>query len=233
LQLFCLIGNEAWLLKKGDADGGNRISGVVCVGLAVSGCASFQVGSQFQAGRQALLRNNPEQALAYFQRAAQMNPDYVFQAESFREGIWTYLGRAQYATGKLPDARRSFEQALSKNKDDYMARLFLGLTLARNGDRSAALKEIQSGLKELYDWLEYKNATQPFDALWDPSREIRSEIEKDLAMISAKDIDWPKLVSSAEWVGKRMEEEIDYVRRDELEKHKDRDFRPPGLGMEP
>ena len=162
-----------------------------------------------------------------------MNPDYVFQAESFREGIWTYLGRAQYATGKLPDARRSFERALSKNKDDYMARLFLGLTVARNGDRSAALKEIQSGLKELYDWLEYKNATQPFDALWDPSREIRSEIEKDLAMISAKDIDWPKLVSSAEWVGKRMEEEIDYVRRDELEKHKDRDFRPPGLGMEP
>ena len=155
--------------------------------LLLSGCASFQVGSQFQAGRQALLRNNPEQALAYFQRAAQMNPDYVFQAESFREGIWTYLGRAQYATGKLPDARRSFEQALSKNKDDYMARLFLGLTLARNGDRSAALKEIQSGLKELYDWLEYKNATQPFDALWDPSREIRSEIEKDLAMISAKD----------------------------------------------
>jgi hypothetical protein len=74
------------------------------------------------------------------------------------------------------------------------------------------------------------NDTYPFDAFWDPRGEIRSEIDKDLAMISAKDIDWPKLISSGEWVGKMMEEEIDKVRRDERRKYEEeRDRRRPGV----
>jgi hypothetical protein len=74
------------------------------------------------------------------------------------------------------------------------------------------------------------NDSYPFDTFWDPRGEIRSEIDKDLAMISAKDIDWPKLISSGEWVGKMMEEEIDKVRRDERRKYEEeRDRRPPGV----
>jgi hypothetical protein len=34
-------------------------------------------------------------------------------------------------------------------------------------------------------------------------------------MISNKDADRQQLISSAEWIGKRMEDEIDLVRRDE------------------
>jgi tetratricopeptide (TPR) repeat protein len=201
---------------------------LACV-LLLSGCASFQVAGQVQAGRQALLMNNPTQALTYLEQAVQTNPQYVYEAESFREGVWTYLGRAQYAMGNLQDARRSFERALALHKDDYLARLYLGLTLARAGDRSAAVKQMESGLKGLRDWLQYMNDTGPFDAFWDPLGEIRAEIDKDLAMISTKDMDWPKLISSGEWVGKMMEEEIDKVRRDERRKYEDERDRPPGV----
>ena len=70
-------------------------------------------------------------------------------------------------------------------------------------------------MKGLYDWLEYMNRTMPYTAFWDPRREIRSEIEKDLDMVSSKDADRQQLISSAEWIGQKMEEEIDLVRRDE------------------
>jgi hypothetical protein len=55
----------------------------------------------------------------------------------------------------------------------------------------------------------------PFTAFWDPRGEIRSELQKDFNLLSGKDIDQPQLVSSAEWIGQRMELEIDLVRRDE------------------
>ena len=88
-------------------------------------------------------------------------------------------------------------------------------------------------MKGLYDWLEYMNRTMPFTAFWDPRREIRSELEKDLNLLSGKDIDRPQLISSAEWIGQRMEEEIDLVRRDE-QRLMDRDsewFRGRGGGV--
>src|SRR2546426_1997196 len=195
----------------------------------LSGCASFQVAGQVQSGRQALLSNNPEQALIYFQQAAESEPNYTMQSGPFREGVWTYVGRAPYNTGKLPEARRSLERALSLYEDDYLARLYLGLTLARGGDRSKGLKEIESGMKGLYDWLEHINYYSLYGPFWDPGRAIRSEIEKSLGMISGKDIEWPKLISSAEWVGQKVEEEIDKARLDER-RHWEREFdRRPGL----
>jgi len=202
----------------------------------LSGCASFQVAGLVQSGRRALLINNPEEARVYFQQAADSNPNYIFESGLFREGIWTYVGRAQYATGKLQEARQSLERALSLYKDDYLARLYLGLTLARSGDQSGGLKEIESAMKGLHDWLEYINSSRPFTAYWDPRREIRSELEKDLAMIAGKDIDWPKLIASAEWIGQKMEDEIDKVKRDELEHYRHDEFGPRrgislGIGM--
>jgi tetratricopeptide (TPR) repeat protein len=202
---------------------------LACVFL-ISGCASFQAAGQVQSGRRALLINNPEQALANFQQAAASSPNYVYESGLFREGIWTYVGRAQYATGKLQEARQSLERALAAYKDDYLAKLYLGLTLARSDDLSMGLKEIDSGMKGLHDWLEYINASRPYTAYWDPAREIRSELEKDLAMISGKDIDWPQLITSAEWIGQKMEDEMDKVKRDELE-HYRRDEFGPGRGV--
>lgn len=197
------------------------------------GCAAYQAAGQVQSGRQALLINKPEDALAYFQQVAQTNPNYIFQSENYREGIWTYVGRSQYSLGRLTEARQSLEKALSIYPDDYLARIYLGLTLMRSGEDSSGSKELASGMQGLYDWLEYMNRTMPFTAFWDPRGEIRSEIVKDLDLLSGKDIDRPQLISSAEWIGQRMEEEIDLVRRDE-QRQMDRDnewWRGRGVGI--
>ena len=84
-------------------------------------------------------------------------------------------------------------------------------------------------MKGLYDWLEYMNRTMPYTAFWDPRREIRTELEKDIDIISGKEINRPELVASAEWIGQRMENEIDLVRRDEQQQFRNREFeRGPG-----
>jgi tetratricopeptide (TPR) repeat protein len=198
----------------------------------LAGCAAYQAAGQVQSGRQALLINKPEDALAYFQQVAESNPNYIFQSGLYRQGIWTYVGRSQYSLGRLQEARQSLEKALSVYPDDYLARIYLGLTLLRSGEDSRGLKELETGMKGLYDWLEDMNRAMPFTAFWDPQREIRSEIEKSLQMISSKDVDRQPLISSAEWIGKRMEEEIDMVRRDEQRRFRDQEFdRFPGSGI--
>src|SRR5918992_5612717 len=70
---------------------------LVVVALMAAGCAAFTVAGQVQRGRQALLLNDPEAALAYFQQAAEKDPNYIYTSGNFRESIWTYVGRAQYA----------------------------------------------------------------------------------------------------------------------------------------
>ena len=198
-----------------------------------AGCAAYQAAGQVQSGRQALLINKPEDALAYFQQVAQTNPNYIFQAQNYREGIWTYVGRSQYSLGRLTEAKQSLEKALSIYPDDYLARVYLGLTLLRSSEDSRGLKELDDGLKGLYDWLDYMNRTMPFTAFWDPQREIRSAIEKDLELISSKDANRQELIANAEWIGQRMEQEIDLVRRDE-QRQMDRDYewwRGRGVGI--
>lgn len=210
----------------------NRLAGLFLI-LVLAGCAAFAVSGSFQSGRQALLRNDPETALAYFTRVAEQNPNYVFHSMGFRENIWTYIGRAQYETKRYPQARQSLERALSMDRDDNLARLYLGLALARSGDRSRALKEIEAGLTGIHDYLDYMNQSRPFEAFWDPSRQIRNQIDKDLAALSGRDSSSEELLANAEWVGKQMEEEIDKVRQDERRQFdRERDFdRRRGLSV--
>jgi len=172
-----------------------------------------------QTGRQALLKNQPDVASTYFQHVAETDPNYVIRHGGFQEGVWTYVGRAQYLTGNLPEARQSLEKALSRDKDDYLARLYLGLTLARSGDQTRGLKEIEGGMKGIYQQLQLIIAYNTPGQYWDPGGQIRAEIQRNLAMIAGKEIDWQKLVSSGEWVGLKMEEESDQARRDEINDH--------------
>ena len=184
----------------------------------LSGCASFQAATNVESGRQAFLIGNNEAALGYFESAAQIDPNYVY-GTALTENIWSYVGRSQYSIGNLPQARNSLEKALSLNKEEDMARLYLGLTLARSGDRQQGLKEIQGGMRGISDWSEYITQAYRFSfgQFWDTRREIRSAIQTDLAMMDRKELDWQKLISDGEWLGKRVEEEIDLARRDEWE----------------
>jgi tetratricopeptide (TPR) repeat protein len=103
----------------------------------LAGCMSLQVGGELQYGRQALLKGNNETALGYFYGAAQRDPNYVYATGSSpKQGVWSYVGRSEYLTGRLPQARQTLERALSTNRQEDIARLYLGLTLAREGDRA-------------------------------------------------------------------------------------------------
>ena len=129
---------------------------LVSLFLFFAGCASMQISSDVQSGRQALLKGNNETALGYFYTAAQRDPNYVYATGSSpRQGVWSYVGRSEYLTGRLPQAREALERALAANKQEDIARLYLGLTLAREGDRQAGLKEIEGGMRGINDWLDY------------------------------------------------------------------------------
>jgi tetratricopeptide (TPR) repeat protein len=182
----------------------------------LTGCASLQVGGDVAAGRQALLRGSNETALGYFYRAAQIDPNYVYTTGSSpRQGVWSYVGRSEYLTGRLPQARQTLERALSTNREEDIARLYLGLTLAREGDRPRGLKEIEGGMRGINNFLDYINQAQRYSIgqFWDPDRDIRRAIQSDLAMISGRDVDWQRLIADTEWLGIRMEEESDLARK--------------------
>ena len=188
--------------------------------LVISGCAAFQVGGDIQRGRKALLYGDPKVALAHFERAAELDPDYVNNSSPLGVGVWTYIGRANYTTGNLADARKALERARSRHEDDQLAKIYLGLVLARNGDRDSGLREIETGLRGLTGWFDYIEQYHPDGRFWDPGRPIRNEIQKNLAMISGKEFSWPELISSGEWLGRTLEEEIDKARKDAMEERK-------------
>ena len=191
----------------------NLFLGLASIMLFISACAAQ---TNVQQGRMALLYGEPNAAIASFQSAAALAPNHLY-VSVFPQGTWTYLGRAYYMAGKYADARQALERAISLHKDDNMAKLYLGLTLTRSEDRQRGLKEIESGLRGLHDWLDYVNqyAAFSYGQYWDPVREIRTEIQNTLTMISGRNIDWQKLIASGEWVGRKMEEEIDIARRQE------------------
>ena len=186
----------------------------------LAGCTSLQTGGELQYGRQALLKGNNETALGYFYSAAQEDPNYVYATGSSpKQSVWSYVGRSEYLTGRFPQARQDLERALAGNREEDIARLYLGLTLAREGDRPSGLKEIEGGMRGINNFLDYINQAQRFSIgqFWDPGGDIRSAIQSDLAMISGKDLDWQRLTADTEWLGIRMEQESDLARRQEAE----------------
>jgi len=188
--------------------------------LLLAGCTAFTTGTQVQSGRRALLVNDPEGALPYFLEAAQNDPNYVYRSVYFHEGIWTYVGRTQYATKRYAEARRSLERALSLDRDDLLARLYLGLTLARSGEGAMGAKEILAGMKGIYDWLEYMQRSRPFEDYWDPLREIRKAIEVYLLRTPGNDVPISEeFIADAEWLGSKMEDEMERVRQDERRRY--------------
>lgn len=261
--------------------------------LIIAGCTALESGGDFAAGRQALLRGEDATALAYFQEIAKRDPNYVAPFTSFRQSIWTYLGRTQYQSGKLVEAKSSLDRALSQIPGDSLAKLYLGLTnvrlqttekatdpftlqdiafalreqieprrvatlarergvafdLTAESERqlkkagadesllneikkiraeslkqkkageiqlSAGTKELSAAFTGIRDQLDFLNSTRT-GIFWDPNKEIRSEIQTGLLLLSKSPPDWQKILSTGEWVGQKLEEEIDLARRQESE----------------
>ena len=176
----------------------------------LSGCAGIQVGGDVQAGRNALHTGRPNDAVSYFVRAANVDPAYRIPYR-VSVGVLTYLGRAYYETGKDDEARKALEKAVTLNNDDSLAHLYLGLTLLRSGEPARGGKEIEGGLKNIHETLEYIALDNIYGIFWDPSRMIRSDIEKTLA----SKLDDSQLAVATVHIGTNFEEEIDKARRDE------------------
>jgi tetratricopeptide (TPR) repeat protein len=189
-------------------------SSIFCaVVVFISACGgSFQTGGDVARGRQALFRGDNQGALGYFQNAAQTDPGYVFGTD-VQEGVFSYLGRAQYLNGQYVQARSSLERDLSQRSGDNLARLYLGLTLARQGDRQSGLRDIQRGMEGIRDYLNDVTANaNDYRRAMDPYHDIRNAIGRDLAAISSGKINWDTFLVSGEKIALAWEQEPDYAR---------------------
>lgn len=182
--------------------------------LFISSCSTFQIESDIAIGRKLLLSGEPEAALVSFQQAAKR--DGAYPGNLLGQGVLTYVGRAYYDAGKLAEARQAFETSLSRDDQDYLARLYLGLVLARNGNRARGAMELGNGLQGLNNTVEYIATHPPLGPFWDPRREIRSDIQRNISLLSPDKTDWGSLVPSLEALGKKIEREADLARTDAL-----------------
>ena len=90
--------------------------------------------------------------------------------------------------------------------------------------RARGRKELTAALSGLRDWLDDFIRNAPQGRFWDPTQEIRKQIERSLAQLSAQPTDWARVISSAEEVGYQLEEESDRASRDES-RERDRQLR--------
>jgi len=182
----------------------------ISLSLFISACSG--VGGDVQAGRNALQTGRPNDAVGYLVRAADTDPNYKIPYR-IRAGVLGYLGRAYLETGKEHEAWQTLERAVTLDKDDPFAHLYLGIALIRTGERERGRKEINEGLRAIYDTLESIAQDRIFGYFWDPGMEIRNDIRKSLA---AK-LDDTDLAIAAERIGRQFDQEIDRARRDEAQ----------------
>ena len=78
-----------------------------------------------------------------------------------------------------------------------------------------AAKELAVALAGLRDDLDTFLANSPQGRFWDPGGELRKEIRNGIALLSARDRDWKKIIANGEWLGEKLEEETYKAREDE------------------
>ncbi len=176
--------------------------------LFFAGCSG--VGSDVFAGRNALQTGRPNDAVGYLTRAADADPNYKLPYR-IRASVLGYLGRAYLEAGREREARQTLERAVSIDKDDPFAHLYLGIALLKTGERERGRKELDDGLRAIDDTLEYIAADRVYGFYWDPGMEIRNDIRKSLAA----NLDDAQLIRAGERIGRRFDDEIDKARRDE------------------
>jgi tetratricopeptide (TPR) repeat protein len=179
--------------------------------IFASSCTALQIAQDVQQGRNALHTGQPATAVSYLRRAADLNPNY-HAPDTLGEGVLTYLGRAYYEMGNFSEARNVLEKALANDPQDHTAHLYLGLTQLRSGDRDRGRREAETGLKGTYAKLESLTSNPYHGIFWDSGRQIRSEIQTALG----GKLESAELVRVAEWVGSKLDEEVEIARRDEL-----------------
>ncbi|HEY3154603.1 MAG TPA: hypothetical protein VGK65_23285, partial [Candidatus Binatia bacterium] len=177
-----------------------------------------QAAHQIQEGRLALLTGNPGVAVHHFEQAAAL--DSKNSGSPLQESAWTYVGRAYYGTMKYSLARQALDRALAQNKDDDVARLYVGLIGVREQMNETSRKQIQAGLQGVYDRVEYIKRFTVAGEFWDPSGQLSTELLALIKAVSAPQVDWSSVIPRVEQLGLTIENEVDQARRDELNRYR-------------
>jgi tetratricopeptide (TPR) repeat protein len=86
---------------------------------------------------------------------------------------------------------------------------------AGTGERARGAKELSSALSGLSEWLNYTVQYTTQGKFWDPSQELRKQIDTSSKQVAAQPADWTPVIANLEWLGYQLEEESDRARRDE------------------
>src|SRR6476659_6379085 len=159
-----------------------RLARLSLVLLFLLSCADLGTQSEFLAGRQALLRSEPDNARSYFDRVAQSDPRFASNEVSPPRSIWTYIGRADYNAGRYAQAESAFEKAVGQLKEDYIAKLYLGLTRLRPPEPSVSskafsLQEVTYALREGIDPKRVATLARERGVAFDLSKETENQLE--------------------------------------------------------
>jgi tetratricopeptide (TPR) repeat protein len=149
--------------------------------LLLGACTTLESQSEFSAGRQALLRGEPDHALSYFERVARGNPGFVSDSVQPRRSVWTYVGRAHYNASRYEAAGKAFETALSHLAEDYVARLYLALTLLRPAapatpSNAFNLQEVTFALREGVETKRVATLARDRGVAFDLTKETESQL---------------------------------------------------------
>jgi tetratricopeptide (TPR) repeat protein len=93
------------------------------------------------------------------------------------------------------------------------------------GNPAQGAKDIASAITALRTDLDSAISNSPQGRFWDPNGEIRKQMESALLLVSSREADSAKIISTGEWIGLRLEQEIDSVRRDEENEQRRREQR--------
>jgi tetratricopeptide (TPR) repeat protein len=93
------------------------------------------------------------------------------------------------------------------------------------GNRAQGAKDIASAVAALRANLDSVIYNTSQGRFWDPSGEIRKQMDAALLLVSSREPDQAKIISTGEWIGLRLEQETDNVRRDEENEQRRREQR--------
>jgi tetratricopeptide (TPR) repeat protein len=159
-----------------------RLARLSIVLLFTASCAGFRTDSEFLAGRQALLRGEPDNARSYFDGVAQSDPGFVSREVSPPRSIWTYVGRADYNAGRYAQAESAFEKAVGQLKEDDIAKLYLGLTRLRPPEptvssKAFSLQEVTYALREGIDPKRVATLARERGVAFDLNKETETQLQ--------------------------------------------------------
>ena len=174
--------------------------------------AAFHAKSAVGLGRQELFRGQNQDALESFEAAARADPGFSFDDDR-PEGVFSYLGRAQYLNGQYAQARQSLERDLAQDPVNSLSRLYLGLTLVRLNEREKGLYDIVWGLTGIRHYINYvtKDA-KDIRRFWDRHNQIRDAIASAVKMAESPNANWNALIVFSERIALAWEQEPDFTR---------------------